>query len=527
MSAIPTPPAAHPRAALVVALSANAVLAALLLLAIWAWRTHWTPAAAARRAPAPAAATPATPAVAPSGPALAPVAISPQRLQRIGVTTAVVERRPLMDDLRLVGNVAVDERREATVQTRFAGWIRQVFVNTNYQHVRAGEPLFTIYSPELVTTEREYLLARQNAALLASSPVPGVAAGARALLAATLERLRQWALPEREIQRLETSGQVRQYLEVDSPATGFVTERNALPNLYVQPSTRLYAITDFSKVWVYAQAYQNDLGRLAVGDPATLTVDAYPGRSFHGRVDFIYPDVNPATRTARVRLAFANPKLLLKPGMFVNVDLKIAMGPQIAVPASAVLQSGEHQVAFLDRGDGTLTPRMVTLGAAVGNRYVVLRGLRPGERIVTSATFLIDSESQLQAALGDFAPAARAAPAGRAAGAPAARFTLTLATQPSPPRPGSDRFQARLSDAHGRGVAGAQVEVRLDLPAMPAMGMAAMQARYELTDEGGGNYAAQGPIPSAGTWQATVVARRNGAIIASRELQLSVGGGTR
>ncbi len=522
----PAPPPPRHRAALVVALTGNAVLAGLLLLAVWAWRTHAAPPFPRRPAALPAAAMPPQAAPAPAaGPALAPVELSPQRLQSIGVTTAVVERRPLTDDLRLVGNVAVDERREAYVQTRFAGWIRDVFVNSTYQRVRQGQPLFSIYSPDLVTTEREYLLARQNAELLASSPVPGVAAGARSLLAATLERLRQWSLPAREISRLEKTGQAQQYLEVDSPATGFVTERKALPNLYVQPSTRLYTIADFSRVWVYAQVFQDDIGRLAVGDRATLTVDAYPGRSFRGRVDFLYPEVDASTRTARARIVFANPGLLLQPGMFVNVDLKLPMGEQIAIPAGAVLQSGTSQVAFLARGDGVLTPRPVTLGPAVGDQYVVLRGLRPGERIVTSANFLIDSESQLQAALGGFGPPA-APPAGAAAAA-AAGDRVELSTQPSPPRTGANRFQVRLRDARGAGVAGAEVEVRLYQPAMPAMGMAAMQATYALTDRGGGVYAAQGQIPGAGTWRVTVVARRNGAVIASRQLQLSVGGGAR
>src|SRR5579884_3359139 len=333
-------------------------IAVLVGLGAWWWRSYRAPAPQLHRAEAevaakgpeePAAAAPQAESV-----ALAPLQLSPQRLQSIGVQFGVVQRKAVHDEIRVVGNVAVDERRQAFVQTRFSGWIQQVFANANYQYVKKGQPLFTIYSPDLVTTEREYLLAKQNEQLLRDSNVPGVASGAQSLVNATLERLRQWDIPEREISRLEATGKPQQYLTIDSPVTGFITERNALPNLYVQPSTRLYTVADFSTVWVNAEVFQNDLGRVRVGEPASLTVDSYPGRTFYGRVDFIYPNVDMTTRTARVRLVFTNPGLLLRPGMFVNVDLEIPMGLQVVVPATAVFQAGAQQIAFIDRGGGHL-----------------------------------------------------------------------------------------------------------------------------------------------------------------------------
>ena len=263
---------------------------------------------------------------------LVPVQLTPQRLQSIGITSSEVQIKPLFDEVRAEGNVAVDERRQAYVQTRFSGWIQKVFADSTYQYVRKGQPLFTIYSPDLVTTEREYLLARNNRDLLGQSTVPGVAAGASSLLTAAQERLRQWEIPPREIQQLEATGQVRHELEIDSPVSGYITERNALPNLYVQPATRLYTVADLSTVWVFAQVFQSDMGKIKVGEPAAVTSDAYPGLTFRGRVDFIYPEVDMSTRTVKVRLVFANPGLKLTPGMFVNVDLKIPLGRQLAIP---------------------------------------------------------------------------------------------------------------------------------------------------------------------------------------------------
>ena len=271
---------------------------------------------------------------------LVPVQISPQRLQSIGVKIGEIERKLVEDEIRTTGNVAVDETRLADVQVRFSGYIQKVFADATYQYVRKGQPLLTIYSPDLVATEREYLVAKQNQQQVAQSTVPGVVSSAASLLDAAAERLKQWGVPQQEIARLESTGQVEQELEVDSPVSGYITERSAFPSVAVQPGMRLYAIADLSTVWVQAQVFQNDLERIKVGAPATLTVNTYPGRTFTGRVDFIYPQVDTDTRTAKVRVVFSNPGLQLKPGMFVNVSLKVPMGSQLVIPATGVLQSG-------------------------------------------------------------------------------------------------------------------------------------------------------------------------------------------
>lgn len=502
------------------------IILALLLVGLWfhyraarSTSPKSQPASFSTENPGPSAPPTATPAETP----LAPIQLSPERLQSIGVTTGEVEQKAVEDQIRTTGNVAVDETRLAYVQVRFSGYIQKVFADATYQHVRKGQPLFTIYSPDLVATEREYLVAKQNQQQVATSTVPGVASSAASLIQATTERLQQWGIPDNEISRLESTGKVQQELEIDSPVSGYITDREALPNKYVQPDTRLYTVADLSTVWAFAQVFQNDLGRVRVGAPATLTVDTYPGRIFSGRVDFVYPDIDPATRTARVRLVFPNPGLKLTPGMFVNVVLKIPMGRQVVIPASGVLQSGTRQIAFVDHGNGNLEPREVQLGVRIGDDFSVLKGLKPGERIVTSANFLIDSESQLQVALGSFAPPPPGVGAAAAMNTP--QTNAELSSDPNPPHKGSNTFRVKLTGSNGSPISGADVSVTFFMPAMPQMGMAAMRTAVSLADKGSGLYEGSGQFQSGGTWQVTILAKKNGQTIATKQLSVTATGG--
>src|SRR5271170_887433 len=335
---------------------------------------------------------------------LAPIRITPERRQLIGLKFATVIRMDVSDRLETTGNIEADERLQGYVQTRFAGWIEEVFANSTYQYVHRGQPLFTIYSPDLVSTENEYLLAVDARKRVSDSSVADVTNDASLLVDSAAERLKLWGVSPREIARLERERSVRHAVEIDSPMSGYLVERNALPNMYVQPDTRLFTITDLSKVWIYAAVFQDEIGKVHPGDPATVTVDAYPATNFDGRVDFIEPQIDPMTRTAKVRCEFNNPKGELLPGMFAHVALDLAMGEQTLIPDTAVLRTGTHNVAFIDRGDGYLTPAEVELGQHVGDQFIVLKGLAPGQQIISSANFLIDSESQLQAAAGAFVP---------------------------------------------------------------------------------------------------------------------------
>jgi RND family efflux transporter MFP subunit len=515
------------RLGFLLALTGNIVFA-VVLVGLWLHYRARKPMANARTKPSTSfaqdsmAGSMTTPPVS-TEPLLVPVEISPQRLQSIGVRTGEVQRKLIEDEIRTTGNVTADETRLAYVQVRFSGYIQKVFADATYQYVRKGTPLFTIYGPDLVATEREYLVAKQNQQQVAHSTVPDVASSAASLLEAAAERLKQWGVPQEEIARLESTGGVQQELEVDSPVSGYITERNALPSVAVQPETRLYTIADLSTVWVQAQVFQNDLGRIRVGYPAALSVSTFPGRSLRGRVDFIYPQVDMDTRTAKVRIVFSNPDLQLRPGMFVDVNLKVPMGRQLVIPATGVLQSGTREIAFVERADGYIEPREVQLGSRVGDDFVVLKGLKAGEQIVTSANFLIDSESQLQAALGSFVPAPPGAGAASAMNVP--QGNVELSSEPTPPHKGSNLFRVKLTDANASPISGAEVSVTFFMPAMPAMGMAAMHTPVTLTDNGNGHYEGSAQLGSGGTWQVTILAKKNGQTIASKQLSVNATGG--
>jgi RND family efflux transporter MFP subunit len=457
---------------------------------------------------------------------LVPVQLTPERMQSIGVQTGTVEYKQLSDDIRATGTVDINERLISYVQVRFPGYIRKVFANATYQYVRKGEPLFTIYSPDLVATQQEYLLARQNQKTLGASTVDGVAAGAETLSAAAEQRLEQWEVPQSEIAKLKETGKPVTDLTINSPVEGYITERNALPNMYAEPSTKLYTVADLSHVWVYAQVFQDDIGRIKPGDTAQITVDSYPSRTFSGQVEEILPQVDMATRTVRVRLAMANPGLKLKPGMFVNVDLKTSLGRQLIVPASAVFQSGTRQLVFLNHGNGSLEPKEITIGPRVDDDFVVLKGLKAHDSIVTSAGFLIDSESQLQAAAGSFVPPGPGAGASSpTANAPAAQANIDFTTDPNPPQKGSNVYLVTLTGTDGKPVIGADVTVTFYMAAMPAMGMSAMNMNAKLLGKGNGVYEGSGSLGSGGTYQVTISAEKNGQSIATKQLRVNVTGG--
>ncbi len=456
-------------------------------------------------------------------PKLAPIQLSPERRQLIGLQIATVEEKELSSRIETTGTVEPDEQLEGYVQTRFAGWIRRVFVNQTYQFVRKGQPLFTIYSPDLVATENEYLIAVGAARRLGGSSIESVASGAQSLTAAALDRLKLFGVPAREIARLQREGTTRDAVEMDSPMTGYVVERNALPNMYAQPETKLYAITTLSNIWVYAAVFQNQIGQVKVGDPVAVNVDAYPGHTFEGRVDFIWEAMDPNTRTARVRCSFTNPARMLKNWHAQQIAITPHLGRGLVIPDTGVFRTGAHNVVFIDRGDGYLTPTEVELGPHLDHNFQVLKGLHSGQRIVSSANFLIDSESQLQAASGTFVPPPPGV--GAAARQPQGpSVSVDLNTDPSPPIRGKNKLTAILKRGTGKPLAGAKVSVTFYMAAMPSMGMAAMKAQSTLSDKGNGTYEGSIDLQSGGTWQVTVSATKDGQAIAGKQLNVTAAG---
>ncbi len=328
------------------------------------------------------------------------VKLSDAKQQLIGVQTGVVERQRLFRTIRAVGQLSADETKLSHVHLKVNGWIEQVYVDYVGQLVKKGEPLFTLYSPDLVATEQEYLIARRGKQYLGDSSFPDVSQGADSLLSAARDRLRLWDISDQQIKELDETGKITRTLTFYSPGTGFVMERKAFPQTAVTPEMDLYVIADLSTIWANAQIYEYEVPYVHVGQMAQMELSYYPGKKYAGRVNYIYPTVDPQTRTVKVRLEFPNPNFELKPDMYSDVDLKIDYGNQVVVPQSAVLDSGERQTVFVARGDGYFEPREVKIGDKVDDKVIVLSGLNPGETVVTSGNFLIDSESRLTNAMG-------------------------------------------------------------------------------------------------------------------------------
>ncbi len=328
------------------------------------------------------------------------VMISADKQQLIGMRTAEVKRERLVRDVRTTGQIVADETKVAHVHVKINGFIEKVFVDYIGQLVKKGEPLFTLYSPDLVSTQEEYLIAKRGEKALGSSPFAEVAQGSESLLRSTRERLKLWDISDEQIKKLDETGEVSRTLTFYSPITGFVTDRKAFPQTSVTPDTELYTVSDYSTVWVNADIFEYEVPFVKLGQRAEIRLSYYPGKVWNGRVSFIYPTVDPATRTVKVRVEFPNPGFQLKPQMYADVELKVDYGNPLVIPQEAVLDSGKEQRVFLAKGDGYFEPRQVTTGAKLDGKVVVLSGLQPGETVVSSGNFLIDSESRLKSAAG-------------------------------------------------------------------------------------------------------------------------------
>ena len=333
------------------------------------------------------------------------VTISPARVQTLGVQTAPVEVRKLTRAIRAVGTVQADERRLYVVNTKFEGWTEKLSVNATGQLVHRGEPLMEIYAPELVVAEQEYLLAWRSLRSMNAATADNRAA-AKELAEAALQRLRNWDISDDQLNQLQRSGKITRTLMLRAPADGVVLEKMAVDGMHFMPGEALYRIADLSSVWLIADVFEQDLGGLSEGADAKITVNAYPGVAFDGKVQFIYPTVSQETRTGKVRIVIANADGRLKTGMYANVALDAALGdqPVLTVPSSAVIDSGTQQVVLVERGEGKFEPRVVKLGAHADGAYEIREGLSAEDRVVVSANFLIDAESNLKAALKTFTP---------------------------------------------------------------------------------------------------------------------------
>ena len=363
------------------------------------------------------------------------VRINPERIQTLGVKTEAVAKRSLDKALRATGRVEVDERRVYAVAPKFEGWVERLHVNATGQPVGRGQPLFEVYSPELVSAQREYALAARG---LSAGADGDTKAAMGQVAEAALMRLRNWDISAEQVKALASGSEGKRTLTFRSPVAGVVTEKKAVQGMRFAPGDALYQVADLSFVWVIAEVAEQDIGVVKTGAKAEVKIPAYPDKVFTGTIAYVYPTLKAETRTVPVRIELANPGGLLKPAMYAQVDLPAAgRGPVLAVPLSAVIDSGTRQVAVVQTGEGRFAPRPVKLGARDDAYVEVIEGLSEGELVVTSANFLIDAESNLQSALSGMgeAPAKIAAPVGHQAvgtldAIDTAAGTVTISHQP-------------------------------------------------------------------------------------------------
>ena len=339
------------------------------------------------------------------------VKISTEKVQKLGVRTEAAQLRVLDRVVRASGRIEPDERRVVAISPKFEGYVERLHVNVTGQAVSKGQALFEVYSPELVSAQREYAIAVQGVSALKDAGGQAQS-GMQQLADASLARLRNWDISEAQIKALTDSGTTTRTLTFRSPVSGIVMEKKALQGMRFMPGEALYQIADLSSVWVIADVFEQDIGLVKNGTQATVSINAYPGKTFSGRVSYVYPTLSAETRTVPVRVELVNTGGLLKPGMFAQVKLPVgARGKVVTVPMSAVIDSGTRQIVLVDQGAGRYASRQVKLGARSDTYVEVLDGVDDGEPVVVAANFLIDAESNLKAALGGLGSAAPTAPA--------------------------------------------------------------------------------------------------------------------
>lgn len=501
-------------------------IALVVVAAIIAAVLAFTPAGSALRGgngngaattPTPSPATAPAPAgdhAMPDVPARGEVVIDSRRQQLIGVRIVPVRRAILGHEVRAAGVVRFDETRQAEITTKVDGWIRDLRADYTGRTITRGEQLFTLYSPALLAAQNEYLLAHRGHASAATAEIASVRDHAERLVQAARERLLRWDLSEADIRALEERGRALDTVPFRSPVSGTIVEKMAVEGMRVTTGQTLFRVADLSMVWVEADVPEQDMSIVRVGQTARVTLQGYPDEPLVGRTIYVYPTVEEQTRTAKVRLQFANRGGRLKPGMFAEVLLSGPDVSAITVPTDAVLQAGTDQLVFVALGEGRFEPRPVKIGRRTRDEIEITTGLKEGEQVATGAAFFLDSESQLRAAVQSYQVAPDQAPA---ATTPTERIDISFRPQPDPPRTGENTFEVAVRDASGQPISDADVSVTFFMPAMPTMNMPAMRNAAKLPSAGGGVYRGSGQVIMAGRWDVTVDVSRGGQRLGSRQ----------
>jgi RND family efflux transporter MFP subunit len=446
------------------------------------------------------------------------VLVDGRRQQLIGLRTARVIHTSLARKIRAPGILKYDEKRLTDFNLKVEGWIRDLYVSYVGQPVKRGQTLFTVFSPELQALQFNLIGAlkireQTSAAQTADSPVDADRADHL-----VRRQLKQWDVAEEELRALETSRQVPAATPFRSPMNGVVIDAAVQRGMHFESGQTLYKIADLSVVLVEANFREVDVSVLTQGARADLTLDALPGQRFTGRILSTYPYLSEKTRTLQARIELSNPEGRLKPGMFAGVELTPSRRDGLVIPADAVVDSGSRQIVFVAQGDGYFEPRAVTVGEKGDGQVLILSGLREQEEIATRATFFLDSESQMRAALQDFEPMTPPAALVSASGA----LDFMIQVTPNPPRSGENVLQVRVSGAGGRPVVDTSIEARLTMPPMPTMNMPAMRSDARLVHVGGGSYRGTASIPMPGRWDLTITAERRGQLVGTKHTTLLV-----
>ena len=449
-------------------------------------------------------------------PARGEVVIDPRRQQLIGVRIVPIRRSTISQEVRAAGVVRFDETRQAEVTTRVDGWIRDLRADYTGRTITRGEQLFTLYSPALLAAQNEYLLAHRGHATAATAEIAGVREYSERLVQAARERLLRWDLSEADIRALEERGRAVDTVPFRSPVTGTIVEKMAVEGMRVMTGQTLFRVADLSVVWVEADVPEHDMSIVRVGQTARVTLQGFENAPLLGRTIYVYPTVTEQTRTAKVRIQFANRGGRLKPGMFAEVLLSGPDVEALTVPTDAVLEAGIDQLVFVSLGEGRFEPRPVKVGRRTRDEVQITSGLKEGEQVATGAAFFLDSESQLRAAVQTY----QAPPDQSQTTPPGQRIDITFRAQPDPPRTGENTFEVVVKDPAGQPIADADVSVTFFMPAMPTMNMPAMRNSAKLPSAGGGIYRGAGQVIMGGRWDVTVDVSRGGQRLGSRQFAI-------
>jgi membrane fusion protein, copper/silver efflux system len=433
----------------------------------------------------------------------------------IGVETAEVKRQTIRKEIMAPGRVAEPETGIGAISARIGGRIDKLLINVTGETVRRGQPIAMIYSPEVFTAAEEYRLALDNRQRLSASKEPQAISEAEELVRASRRRLELWGVSAEQIEEIASSAEKAVQITAYSPVSGVITKRNVAEGQYVKEGDVLFEVADLSAVWVQADIFESDIPLIRNGQKVKITAPTLAGGVIQGTVNFLQPSVDPQNRTMTARIQVPNAEMRLRPGMFVQVSVETPLATDIvAVPRSAVLDTGKEKVVYIAKENGVFEKRSIEASMAGDDYYAATRGVQDGERVVTHGNFLIDSQTRLTGSItGMFGGSKAYGGDGTSSQPNNSKYTLTLQSEPAPPKGGSEgTFHVKVTGPDGKPVTDAQVRMMLVMPAMPSMGMGEMRSAVDLAWNGS-EYVGKGNVAMAGPWNVTVEARRNGQLL--------------